>query len=185
MRLTKILSQNFLRRTISFFSRQIYIGFKASLALPWPCCIKSCNLDPLSSLFFSKQVSKLCMNEINLIGLPSKCMYSIFGVPTTCFSALTMSMLVSVLCVACTTGCWINGCEIVGCSRPVLSFLCLLRWIRLTSSHNVGYVVRMSFHDRAVKADKEARETTKERLLKKYPYIDLNRFKILTHRRRR
>ena len=39
----------------------------------------------------------------------------------------------------------------------------------------------MSFHERAVKADKEARKTTRERLLEKYPYIDLSRFKILTH----
>lgn len=38
-----------------------------------------------------------------------------------------------------------------------------------------------SFHERAVKADKEAREHTKKMLLKKYPYIDLSRFKILTH----
>ena len=39
----------------------------------------------------------------------------------------------------------------------------------------------MSFHERAVKADKEAREYTRARPLKKYPYIDLSRFKILTH----
>ena len=36
-------------------------------------------------------------------------------------------------------------------------------------------------HERAVKADKEAREQEKKRLLKKYPYIDLSRLKILTH----
>ena len=39
----------------------------------------------------------------------------------------------------------------------------------------------MSFHERAVKADKETRKTMEERLLKKYPNIDLSRFKILTH----
>lgn len=39
----------------------------------------------------------------------------------------------------------------------------------------------MDFHARAVKADKEAREETKKMLIKKYPYIDLNQFKILTH----
>ena len=39
----------------------------------------------------------------------------------------------------------------------------------------------MSFHERAVKADKETIKTMKERLLKKYPYIDLSRFTILTH----
>ena len=39
----------------------------------------------------------------------------------------------------------------------------------------------MSCHERAVKADKETIKTMKERLLKKYPYIDLSRFTILTH----
>ena len=39
----------------------------------------------------------------------------------------------------------------------------------------------MSFHERAVEADKEAHKMTMARLLKKYPYIDLSRFKILTH----
>ena len=36
----------------------------------------------------------------------------------------------------------------------------------------------MSLHERAVKADKETKENTRARLLKKYPYIDLSRFKI-------
>ena len=39
----------------------------------------------------------------------------------------------------------------------------------------------MSFHERAAKADNEARKTKKERLLIKYVYIDLSHFKILTH----
>ena len=40
----------------------------------------------------------------------------------------------------------------------------------------------MSFHERAVKADKEVRKMMmKEKLLKKYPYIVLSRFRILTH----
>ena len=39
----------------------------------------------------------------------------------------------------------------------------------------------MSFRNRAVDADKEARKMTMVRLLKKFPYIDLSRFKILTH----
>ena len=43
----------------------------------------------------------------------------------------------------------------------------------------------MSFHERAVKADKKARMTMKEierkSLLNKYLYIDLSRFRILTH----
>ena len=32
-----------------------------------------------------------------------------------------------------------------------------------------------------IKADKEAREDTRARLLQKYPFIDLSRFKILNH----
>ena len=45
----------------------------------------------------------------------------------------------------------------------------------------MGHVMRMSFHERAVKADREARAATSARLPKKYPYIDMSRFKILTH----
>ena len=33
--------------------------------------------------------------------------------------------------------------------------------------------MRMSFYERGVKADKEAREMTKERLIGKYPYISI------------
>ena len=39
----------------------------------------------------------------------------------------------------------------------------------------------MSFYERAVKVDKEAKDNTRANLLKKYWYIDLSRFKILTH----
>ena len=39
----------------------------------------------------------------------------------------------------------------------------------------------MSFYERAVKVDKEAKDNTRAKLLKKYWYIDLSRFKILTH----
>ena len=39
----------------------------------------------------------------------------------------------------------------------------------------------MDFHSRALKADQEARVSTRKVLLDKYPYIGLSQFKILTH----
>ena len=44
-------------------------------------------------------------------------------------------------------------------------------------------IIRMtkSFRERALGADREAREQMKMRLHKKYPYIDLSRFKVHRH----